>query len=133
MVLKYDSTMQAAALGAIESVIGASAKLRLYTGAPPASCAAAASGVMLCEMALPSDWMGNLGAGSTTTKNGTWSGTAVATGTVGHFRIYDNAGTTCHIQGTAGASGADLNFDSASITTGQICTISAFTITAGNK
>jgi hypothetical protein len=132
MAIKYSATMRAASLGAIETTVGTVPKLRFYIGTPPANCAAAATGTMLVEMALPSDWMGNLGVGATTTKNGTWSGTAVATGTVGYWRLWDSAGTTCHMQGTAGASGTDCNFDNASISNGQTVTISAFTITAGN-
>jgi hypothetical protein len=54
---------------------------------------------MLVEMSLPSDWLEAADAG-TIVKKGAWSGTAVAAGTAGYYRIFDTAGTTCHEQGT---------------------------------
>lgn len=94
----------AAGTGSGGSVTGSAAvpKLRLVTGAPPADCATAQSGSQLAELTLPADWASNASAGSKA-KNGTWSGTASAGGTAGYYRIVDNAGTTCHEQGTVGA------------------------------
>lgn len=86
-----------------ESTIGTTPKLQIRTGAAPANCAAAATGTLLCEITLPSDWMATASSGAKA-KSGTWSGTAVATGTAGHYRIVDSAGTTCHEQGSCGQS-----------------------------
>jgi hypothetical protein len=83
-------------------------------------------------MTLPSDWMANASGGSKA-KSGTWQDTSAdATGTAGHFRIYDSGGTTCHIQGTCGIGTGDLQLDNTSIATGQQVTITAFTLTDGN-
>jgi hypothetical protein len=82
-----------------ETTIGTSPILQLRTGAQPANCAAAATGTLLGSSSLPSDWLTNSSAG-TKSKNGTWAGTASAAGTVGHYRILDSTGTTCHQQGT---------------------------------
>ena len=66
-------------------------------------------------------------------KSGTWSGTASGGGgTIAHFRIYDNAGTTCHIQGTVGVGSGDMQLDNNVVADGQSITISTFTITEGN-
>jgi hypothetical protein len=131
MALQYGITTNNARLDAIETSIGTAAKLRIYTGSAPANCAAAATGTLLIEIALPSDWM-NAASSASKTKLGTWSGTASGTGTSGYFRIVDNAGTTTGIQGTAGMSGTDLILDNSSIATTQTVTINSFTLNAVN-
>lgn len=133
MALQYSVAVRNAQLDQVESVIGASAKLQIRTGAPPANCAAANSGSLLLEIALPSDWMNAAGSGSKT-KLGTWSGAATGSGTAGHFRVFDNAGTTCGIQGTITVTGGggDMTLDSTSVTAPQVITINTFTLSAGN-
>lgn len=130
MTIKYSVNARNDQLDAIETLIGTSPKLRFYTGAPPTNPSDAATGTLLCEIALPSDWMAAASAG-VKAKSGTWSGTCVATGTVGYFRLYDNAGTTCHMQGTCGTSG-DLVVDNAALNTGQTLIVNSFAITGGN-
>lgn len=131
MALQYSVAVRNAQLDAIETTISTAAVFRTWTGAAPANCAAADSGTLLTEMTLPSDWMAAASSGSKA-KSGTWQdASANNSGAFGHFRLYDNAGTTCHIQGTAG-TGGDLVTDSASITAGQSFTVNTFTITAGN-
>lgn len=87
------------------SVTGTAAqpKLQIWTGSMPANCAAAATGTKLLEITLPADWAGNASAGAKALA-GTWSGTAIASGTAGYYRIVDNAGTTCHEQGLVAQS-----------------------------
>lgn len=134
MALQYSTTLRNNQLDQIESTAGASAKLQIYSGSVPANCAAADSGTLLAEMTLPSDWMAAASSGAVS-KSGTWEDTSAnATGTAGHFRIKDNAGTTCHMQGTITATGGggDLTLDNTSIASGQTVTITSFTITAGN-
>lgn len=131
MAVQYSVAVRNAQLNSFETTAGASAKLQIRTGAPPADCATAASGTLLCEMTLPADYMSDAAAGSKA-KLGTWSGTGVAAGNAGHFRIVDSAGTTCHMQGTVAASGADMNLDNISIAVSQVVTVSTFTISRGN-
>jgi Tfp pilus assembly protein PilX len=88
---------------AIESTIGVSAILKIRTGAAPANCAAADSGTVLATLNLPSDWMA---ASSSGVKSllGTWQdSSADASGEACHFRFYNSAGTTCHLQGVVSA------------------------------
>ncbi len=65
----------------------------------------------------------------------TWSGTAVATGTAGWFRMRlpgdsETQNTTdCRIDGACATSGGELNMSSLSITNGAVQTISTFQIT----
>jgi hypothetical protein len=129
--MQYSIAVNNARLDAVESTTGVSAKLRLYTGAAPANCAAAATGTMLCEMALPSDWMAAASA-ATKLKAGTWSGTGAAAGVAGYFRIVDNAGTTCHIQGTVGLSAAEMILDNTNIAATQAVAVNSFQINSAN-
>jgi hypothetical protein len=132
MTLQYSETVRNAQLDALETAIGASAVLKIRTGAPPANCGAADSGTVLATLALPADWMNPASAGAKA-KAGTWQdASADAPGTAAHFRIYASDGTTVHAQGTVGTSGADLNVDNAVFAAGQQFTITGFTITAGN-
>jgi hypothetical protein len=131
MAIQLSVAARNARLDTFESTAGASTKLQIRSGAQPANCAAAASGTLLCEIALPADWMANAASGSKA-KAGTWSGTGAAAGTAGHFRIVDNAGTTCHMQGSVGTSGTDMTLDNTSIASGQTVTVNTFTVTDGN-
>ena len=133
MALQFSVAVRNALLDAIETTISTSPKLRILTGAPPATCATAESGSLLIEIALPSDWAAAAGSGSKV-KSGTWSGSATGTGTAGYYRIVDTAGTTCHEQGTITATGGggDLTLDNTSIASGQTVTIDTFTKNAAN-
>lgn len=133
MAYQFSTTARNASLDAIETAIGVSAILRLRSGAAPANCGAADSGTVLATMNLPSDWLA-AASGGAKALSGTWQDLAAdAAGTVGHFRIYDSAGTTCHIQGTVTitGSGGDMTIDNPALTTGQQVNVTAFSITAG--
>ena len=108
--------------------------MKIRTGAPPATCATADSGTVLATLNLPTTAFGTPTAGSVS-KSGTWQdASADAAGTAGHFRIYQNDGTTCVIQGTVTATGGggDLELDNTSIAAGQNITISTFQIDDNN-
>ena len=133
MALQFSGAVRDARLDAVESTAGATAKVRILTGSPPANCATAESGSLLCEITLPSDWM-NAASGGVKTKLGTWQGTGSGAGSAGYFRLVDNAGTTCHAQGTitATSGGGDMELDNVSIAVSQTVTITTFTLTDGN-
>ncbi len=131
MALQYSTLVNNARLDAIETTIGATAKLRIYTGAMPANCAAAATGTLLVEMTLPADWMAAASAASKV-KAGTWTGAAADTGVAGYFRIVDNAGTVTGIQGTAGMAATDMILDNSNISVTQSVTVNSFTLNTGN-
>lgn len=134
MALQYSVAVRNAQLNAVEATVSTAPLLRIRTGAPPANCAAARTGTILCTITLPSDWMAAASSGSVA-KSGTWSGTAGASNTAAHFEIMDSAGTTCHAQGTVTVTGGggDMTLDDVSIESGQTVTISSFTITAANS
>jgi hypothetical protein len=131
MAIQLGTTYRNALLDQFETSVGTAAKLQIRSGAQPATCATADSGTLLCELTLPSDWMGAANAGAKALA-GTWSGTGAAAGTAGHFRIKDSGGTTCHMQGTVTATGGggDLTLDNTSIASSQAVSITGFTLTA---
>ena len=133
MAVQYSVAVRDAQNDAFETTTGVSAKLQLRTGAAPADCATAASGTLLCELALPADWM-SASASGTKDKLGTWSGTGAAGGSAAHFRIVDSAATTCHMQGTVTATGGggDMTLDNVVIAVAQAVSVSTFTISRGN-
>ena len=133
MSLQLSTTARNARLDQIETTVGTGPLLRIYTGSAPANCAASEGGTKLVEITLPSDWMGNAASGAKA-KSGAWSDVGVAAGTAAHFRIYDSAGTTCHIQGTVTATGGggDMTLDNTSIAVSQAVTVNTFTLTDGN-
>jgi hypothetical protein len=133
MTVQLSVAARNARLDAVETTAGASAKLQIFTGAQPANCAAASTGTKLLEIALPSDWMANAASGSKA-MSGSWSGTGLAAGTAGYYRIVDNAGTTCHLQGsvTATGGGGDLTVDNTSIAVGQTVNVTSYSWTDGN-
>ena len=131
MALQYSVAVNSARLDTVETTVGASAKLKIYTGAAPANCAAAATGTLLVDMALPADWM-NAAATGSKTKLGTWSGTGAAAGTAGYFRITDTVGTAVGIQGTAGMTGTDLVMDNSNVAVSQVISVNTFTLNSAN-
>ncbi len=132
MSIQLSTAVRNARLDQVESTISTAPLLKIRTGAAPANCAAVDSGTVVASLTLPSDWMAAASAGAKAL-SGTWQDTSAdATGTAAHFRVYDSAGTTCHIQGTVGTSGTDMIVDSTSFTAGQSFTITTFTLTDGN-
>lgn len=131
MAIQFSTAVRNARLDAIETAVGASAVLRIRSGAVPANVGTADSGTVLATLNLPADWMA-AASGGTKALAGTWQDTSAdATGTAAHFRIYATDGTTAHIQGTVGTSAADLIVDSVSFTAGQQFTVNSFTLTEG--
>jgi len=137
MAIQFSETLRNNQLDQIEVTTGTAARIRVYSGAQPATCADAASGTLLLDMTLPSDWM-NAASGGTKTLLGTWASTGLGgagSGTAaGHFRIWDSTVTTCHMQGsiTITGGGGDMTMDNTSIASSQSVTINSFTVTAGN-
>lgn len=109
--------------------------LRIRTGPVPPSAESPDAGTVLAVMTLPDNWLADASDGSVA-KSGLWQVIAAeATGTPGHFRIYDSAGSFCHIQGTVGTNppgGYDMIVSTATITVGQTVTVAGFTIMDGN-
>jgi hypothetical protein len=119
----------------------------IYTGAQPADANDAATGTKLVTISKGGDGTGMTFEASAGTNPGeleknageTWSGTSVATGTAGWFRVYRKADAATHgdastteyrVDGTVGTSGQQMNVGSLSITSGApfVLTSAAFTL-----
>jgi hypothetical protein len=130
MPFQFSVAARNAALDAIETAAGTAPTLEIRSGTVPASAATADAGTLLATITLPSDWLAAASGGSKA-RLGTWSGTASAAGTAGHFRIKQSA--TTHIQGTVTATGGggDMTLINTSLAVSQPITIDTFTLTAG--
>lgn len=133
MAIQLSVGARNAELAAIFDLIGADAVLKLRTGAAPADVATADSGSVLVSMTLPTTYVGSPSSGSIG-KSGAWSGVGLTEGDAAHFRIYEDDGTTAHLQGTVTITGGggDMTLDNDSIATDQVVTITSFALTAGN-
>lgn len=130
--MQFSSTVANARADLIESTVGTSALLSIWSGTIPANCATANAGTQLALINLPSDWMANASNG-TKMLSGTWSTTVSSTGTAAYFRIHDSSGTACHVQGTVGTLGAnDMILSSTSLTASSLLNITAFTFVENN-
>lgn len=132
MSLTLSVAVRNALLDAIETAIGASAVLKIRTGAAPTNVAAASTGTVLATLTLPADYMA-AAANGTKAKSGTWEDTSADnSGTAAHFEICASDGNTVHMRGTVTATGGggDLQVDNVSFAAGQAFTINTFTLTA---
>ncbi len=131
--LKYSAAAKNAKLGAtgLRAYIGTSAKLRIYSGTKPANPDTAIAGTLLVELTGNATAFGTEAAG-VLTASAIANGTAVATGTASHYRLFQSNGTTPVLDGTVGTATSDLILDNTSIATGQVVSVSSFTITEGN-
>lgn len=129
MAIQLSVEVRNAMLDAIETTVGATAKLQIRTGAAPANTAAADTGTLLVEFTLPADWAAAASGGSKSWSGVPVNGTAVAAGTAAHFRLKNNAGTLCHEQGTVTATGGggDATIDNTVIANGQTVNLTAWT------
>ena len=103
-------------------------KLRVYTGSQPASGDDAPTGTLLGEITLPSPAFSAAASGAAA-KTGTWSGTAIATGTAGWFRMLNSALTRSKDGAvTATGGGGEIELVSTSITNGQPIEVNTYSI-----
>lgn len=118
----------------METVIGTSPLLKIFTGAVAANCAAADPSGEIVNMALPSDWLDAPANGAVNKSATAWTANASANGTAASWRIKDSTNTTCHIQGncTNTGNGGDMTLDNVVIAINQTITITGFLLTAPN-
>jgi hypothetical protein len=133
-VVQLSVPVRNARLDAIETTVGASAILKLFTAALPANCAAANAGTVVSTINLPADYFGNA-SGGVKSKAGTWEDLlADANGVPLHWRLFDSTGVTCHAQGDVSdnAGTGSLKVDNTNFVAGQPFTITSWSMTDGN-
>ena len=126
MAFQYGVVLRNNQVSQIQTSIGASGTLKIFSGAEPANCAAADPTGLLATIVLPAAFLTS--SGGVTTIAGTWSVAASGTGTAASFRMYDG-GAVCHVQGN---TTADLVLNNQSIVSGQTVSVTSFSVTAGN-
>jgi hypothetical protein len=105
--------------------------LRVYTGSQPA-LNGAVTGTQLASLTFGATAFAASAASAgtvTATANAIGSATASNTGTAGYFALLKSDGTTVVATGSVGTSGADLNLNSLSVTSGATVSCSSFTVT----
>lgn len=129
---QYSIAMRNRQLDAKNTEWTSTSTLKIFSGNQPANCATANSGTELVSMTLPATPLAAASSGAVV-KSGTWSGTAIASATAGHYRIYKSTvtfdGTTCVEQGDVTD---EMTLDNVAITSGVTVTVTAYTCTAGN-
>lgn len=129
MAAGYVTALRNARLDAITTFIGASGKLRLYSGTRPATGGAITT--LLVELTLNATFAPGAASG-VLTANAIASGTAVATGTASWARIFKADGTTICIDLGVGTSGQEVTIATTSIVTSGTVSCSSLVITTGN-
>jgi hypothetical protein len=128
MALGYSATLRNAQLDQVTTAVGASGKLRIYSGTRPATGGTATT--LLAELPCSATFA-PASSGGVLTLNALTTATAVATGTASWFRFLTSANAAI-VDGDVGTSGSDLNLNSTSITSGGSVAVTSWTITAGN-
>ncbi len=139
-MIQYSTTHRTNNMTDLVTALGATSYLLIYTGAPPANCATAATGTLLASLACSATF-GSVTSG-VLTANAITNAAAAANGTAGYWRLCTtSAGTTVIAQGlvygstaintnAATASGNVLSFAATSpIVAGQ--TVTGTNIPAG--
>jgi hypothetical protein len=130
MALSYLVATRNARLDAITTSAGASALLRIYDGARPATAGTATT--LLAELTCNATFAPAASAGVLTLNAITQDSSANATGTATWFRIVKSDGTTFVMDGSVGTSGSDLNLSTTAIVLTQPVSVTSFVITENN-
>lgn len=137
MAIQFSTAVRDAMLNSIETTIGVSAVLCLYSGAIPASPAAGiGASLELARFSLASDWASDASGGVKSLANLPLATTGEAAAGAGtsctYYRFWDSTVTTCHEQGTVtnAGLGGDMTLDNVSIANGQAINIISFSKTA---
>jgi hypothetical protein len=128
MAIQYSTTHRSNAMTQLNTDIGTSAQIIIYSGAAPANVATAPSGTLLVQFAGNATQFGTVATGVLTASAVTGVN-ASNSGTAGYFRINTSGGTAV-VQGTVGTSAADMIVTNTSINSGQACTFTSLTVTA---
>jgi hypothetical protein len=130
--LKYSNGTRDAQQTGLITYAGSGSIIRLYDGTQPANANTAISTQVLLVSLTISGAFGTDSNGTITLGTVT-NGTAVASSTATFFRIFKSDGTTVVMDGSVGTSGADLNLNTTTISSGQVVSITAGTIIRANS
>lgn len=132
--VKYKTTLRNTRLTDINTALGASSLLRIYSGTQPAGPDTALSGnVVLAELALSATNAFATSSGGLMSANTiTDDSSADSTGTATWGSLLVSGGGTRIVDFSVSTTGSDLNLNTVSITSGSTVSVTSFTVTAGN-
>jgi hypothetical protein len=130
MTFGLPTALRNARADAITTFVGASGKLRIYSGTRPATGGAITT--LLVELTCNATFA-PAASGGVLTLNAITSGTAVATGTATWGRFFKSDGTTIAGDCSVGTSAADIILNTVSIVSGATVAVSSASITEGNS
>ena len=127
MALFFTNAVNTSRATALVTAAGSGSTIKIYSGAAPVNADTAATGTLLVTLTIA----GVLGAVSAgvITLGAVTSGTAVATGTAGYAVVATSAAVTVAFLTSIATSGADLNLNSTSISSGGTVSVTSGTIT----
>lgn len=130
MAFRLGTTARNAACDAIVDLfdVGGAGSIQIRTGAQPTNVADAASGTLLGTLPLSNPAFGSASTGVATANAVTSDTSADNSGTAGHGRFLNNAGTAVADADAAQGSGT-INFDNNVIVAGGVIAISSWTVT----
>lgn len=130
--LKYAVLLKNARLNDINSQVGASGFLRIYSGTQPTNPDTALSGnTMLANLPLSATFAPAAAAGVLTANAITTESSADNTGTATFASLVTSGGTRI-VDMSAGTSATDMILNTTSIVAGAAVSCSSLTVTAGN-
>lgn len=130
MTIKLSTSQRNAMAQAMEDNMGGTPVLKIFTGGAPTNDTDPNTGTELVSINLPADAF-NISNG-VLSLSAAVSGTGIADGSAGHFRLYNTDGTTVAQQGTVGQGSGDLSIDNVSIAIGQTVNLNGYSLTMPN-
>lgn len=132
MAIKLSTAARDALATALNTEIGASAVIRIYSGSRPADPSVAIGAqVLLAQLTGNAAGFGSVSGGVLTAAAITEDSSADTNGTASFFRVFKSNGTTAVADGDVGTSGADLNLNTTTLVAGGPVRISSLTFTMG--
>jgi hypothetical protein len=131
MATNLKDTIRTTMVGDISTSIGATSRIKIYTGSAP-SKTASPTGTLLATL-TPASTFGSSSGGVLTAGSITSDTNAAASGTPGYYRVIDGTtddGTHTQVQGSCAVGSGDINFSS-TIAAGGTVAITSLTYTEG--
>jgi hypothetical protein len=130
MAVRLAQALATTLADAVDTYLGNGGTIKIYTGTQPATADTGIGGsTLLATFTLGSPGFGNAVNGVITLSGTPLTVAAAATGTAGWFRMWKSDGTTAVLDGSVGTSGAQINLNTTSITSGVNVSITSGTIT----
>lgn len=127
-LIKFNTAQLNAFLDTVNAQVGASGKIRIYSGTRPANADTALSGnTVLAELALSATAFAAASARAIAINTVTNDASADATGTATFFSVLTGANVRV-IDGEVGTAGADLNLNTVSIVALAVVSITSGSI-----